>query len=124
MLQRKGNYRHFFVKSISSAIFMILVGCGSEKLNVPTQEAFQPSFSSIRDRIFIPRCINCHSGIVSHKILLSSNQTEAMIVPGNAEKSRIYTSVRDHEMPQYGQNLTDEEVSIIKTWIDSGANDD
>ncbi len=114
----------FLSKSTYISFFIIFVSCGSEKLNVSTTEAFQPSYSSIRDRIFVPRCVNCHSGIVSHKVLLASQEGETMIVPGNAEKSKLYTSVRDHKMPQYGQKLSDAEVNVIKAWIDSGAKDD
>lgn len=113
-------------KSVSLVSLMgLLWGCGSQELQVPTAEAFPPTFTSIRDRILIPRCANCHSGVVSHSILLSeSGSKEPSIVVGDAEGSNFYKAIESGKMPQYGEKLTEEEVAAVKAWIDAGAKND
>ena len=104
------------------SLFIFLWACGSQKLQVPAAQAFSSTFTSIRDRILIPRCANCHGGIISHKVLLAENKMT--IVPGDAANSRLYTVIESGEMPKYGQRLTDEEISAIQNWIEQGAKND
>lgn len=100
--------------------------CGSQQAEIPLKAAFPPTFTMIRNRIFIPRCVVCHSGIVSHKVLLTSqsDQNQKFLVPGNAANSRLYTSLVSGKMPQYGQKLTDAELTAVREWITAGALDD
>jgi uncharacterized membrane protein len=120
---KKGVSVSFLAKTICiSILFIIFFGCGSENLQLPADVAFPPTFTNIRNRILIPRCANCHSGVVSHKVLLA---TEKMaIVPGNSAESTLYQKIESGEMPKYGQKLTDEEMEAIKSWIDNGAKND
>lgn len=108
-----------------------MVSCGSKELLVPEEEAYPATFTTIRDRILIPRCVNCHSGIVSHDFLLTDTQKEGpsetperTVIPGDAEGSSLYKNIKNAKMPAYGQKLSEAEIKAIKKWIDNGAKND
>lgn len=112
---------------IALGLALLCSSCGSEKLEVAESEMVQPTFSSIRDRIFIPRCAMCHSGIVSHSLLTSSStskENSTRIVAGDAQNSDLYQQILGGGMPQYGDKLKDYEIKAVKDWIDRGAMDD
>ncbi len=77
-------------------------------------------------------CWNCHSADVqladldlsTREAAIRGGEHGAAIVPGSADKSRLYRMVAGLEsitMPMDGSSLTPAEISAIKTWIDQGA---
>ncbi len=53
--------------------------------------------------------------------------TSGMIVPGKPEESRILTVIQedpeaDKAMPPVSHRLTKDEISLLRTWIEEGAN--
>ena len=78
-------------------------------------------------------CWNCHSADVqladldlsTREAAIRGGEHGAAIVPGSADKSRLYRMIAGLEsitMPMDGSSLTPAEISAIKTWIDQGLN--
>ncbi|CAG5011659.1 hypothetical protein DYBT9275_04994 [Dyadobacter sp. CECT 9275] len=79
-------------------------------------------------------CMGCHGGVkkagdvsflFEHEMLEPGKSGKIPVVRGNAEASemirRIESKDPDERMPKNGVPLTDEEVSILKKWINEGA---
>lgn len=79
-------------------------------------------------KIFEAYCVKCHAGIAAPKgvDLTSLPGVRAALVPGDAEKSRIFKAVLGiggvDQMPPY-RYLTMEQVQALRRWINSGADE-
>lgn len=76
------------------------------------------------------RCIECHGPEKQKGKLRLDNQEDAhddwSIVPGDAEESEVIYRVTldaddDDIMPPKGDPLTEEEIALLREWIDTGA---
>ena len=86
------------------------------------------TFSETIQPIFDDSCINCHNG--SHftgldlrsytGVTESSNNNVQIIISGDHENSLLWQYVNSGTMPPSGQ-LTSDQVNLIATWIDEGA---
>ncbi len=89
------------------------------------------SFSKDIQPVFEKSCWNCHSSAVQlSKLSLATRETALKggehgpaIVPGSADKSRLYRLAAGLEKPSMpiGGKLSAEEIETIKLWIDQGA---
>ena len=96
-----------------------LSSCGSRTLLADDSEVFPPTFTAIRSRILVPRCVNCHAKLVSLTAFTSD-----LVIPGDAAGSRLYKVVKSGDMPRYSPALKDPELKAIETWITNGAKND
>ncbi len=84
--------------------------------------------------IFVKRCSECHGPDMQKAGLRLDQRASAVrggksgkasLVPGQSQESalfqRITTSDPDDIMPPKGARLTDEQVALIRAWIDQGA---
>ncbi len=73
-------------------------------------------------------CAGCHGSdgkakggfdyVLDRERLVNRNK----VVPGKAAQSQLFVRVRDGEMPPVGRKApTDEEIALLKGWIDAGA---
>ena len=73
-------------------------------------------------------CYDCHRGVKAKGDLRIDDHQSALaaIVPGKADESslidRITTTDEDEIMPPKGDPLNENEIAVLKRWIDSGAN--
>lgn len=123
-------------------LLVLLNGCERELAPVgPGPEPLQPTFSSIQDNILTPKCVNlgCHPPAgpmslqkgVAYGNLVNQPSAYGMprVDPGNAENSALYLKVigdprvggPSARMPLGGPPLSQEEINVIKQWIDQGA---
>ena len=74
-------------------------------------------------------CFHCHGedgsakgglDVRLRKLLFKGGKHGTAIVPGQAEKSLLYTKIRDGEMPKEQANLSTTEVETIRQWIEQG----
>jgi mono/diheme cytochrome c family protein len=87
------------------------------------------SFSKEIMPIFEASCVNCHGvekinrglDLTSYDKLMAGSVKGAVIVAGNADNSTLFQQVAQKKMPKRGSKLTDEQVNIIKEWINGGA---
>lgn len=96
----------------------------------------QPSISyndHIRP-IFNNKCLPCHGGIKQlggfsllfpEEALDTTKTGVYAIVPGKHKRSELFKRITHHDpelrMPQEAEPLTENEIKLIKTWIDEGA---
>jgi len=117
-----------------SAIFItaILSACGSQApvaSPTPRDLASPVSFSKDVMPIFKTSCVKCHGvekisrglDMTAYEKLMNGSIKGPVVVPGNAEKSNLFTLTEQGKMPKQGQNLTAAQLEIIKSWIDAGA---
>ncbi len=78
-------------------------------------------------------CVSCHSAdlklaeldLSTRDAAMKGGEHGAVIVPGSAERSKLYRMVAgldEPAMPMQGDPLTKTEITAIQTWIDRGAN--
>lgn len=75
------------------------------------------------------RCIQCHGGefpsedlnTESYESLMSGSQNGLVIIAGDANNSLIIEKLESGQMPKRGQNLTAEQIELIRQWINEGA---
>lgn len=85
------------------------------------QTSVQPTFSSISENIFTPKCASCHSPsgpmpVTNYNYLISSG----WVVPDNLNNSTLYQAVKNGTMPPSGA-LAQSDVDTIGQWITDGA---
>ncbi|KAF0178707.1 MAG: hypothetical protein FD161_1751 [Limisphaerales bacterium] len=75
-------------------------------------------------------CFHCHGEEGKTKggldarlrhLIAKGGESGPAIVPGKPDKSRLFTMVRDGEMPQSERKLSKEQVELIRQWIAGGA---
>ena len=93
----------------------------------------EESISQSARRVLEKHCVSCHgttlmSGLDlrQKEAMLRGGARGAAITPGNAEESLLFLAVSHHEsvdvrMPLGGQRLTDQELEVLRRWIDLGA---
>jgi hypothetical protein len=97
-------------------------------LALPVWAAEPPSFAKDVAPLLRSRCLKCHAGrrargdldLTSRGKLLAGGSHGAVVLPGQASKSLLYTHVKDGKMPPR-QPLSAGEVELIRRWIDAGA---
>src|SRR5215831_16839167 len=95
------------------------------------QTAKTVSFARDVAPILSKKCMQCHGlanpmaglDLRTREGALTGGKHGPVIVPGNATASRLYKQVAAQEQPQMplGGKLSDEEIAILKAWIDTGA---
>ncbi|HEX4950095.1 MAG TPA: DUF1553 domain-containing protein, partial [Blastocatellia bacterium] len=100
-----------------------------------TPSAAQVSSSLAQQAFFLlqQKCAQCHGASVqmsgldlrTREVMLKGGASGAAIVPGKAEASLLYRRVTGAEQPQMPlapqSPLTAQEIALLKTWIDQGA---
>lgn len=99
--------------------------------NETVTERSVPSYEAQIRPIFRAHCTHCHgeeakpAGNVDLRLrrfmLRTTKDGEALLVPGKPDESAIWRVIYEGEMPKKGKKLSDEEKSLLDTWIRSGA---
>lgn len=87
------------------------------------------SFTGEIAPLLAARCLSCHGARVAkgrvdlenYSAILRGGKDGKIIVRGDPESSSLYRSVADGLMPEQGDLLSDEEISLIGKWIELGA---
>jgi len=111
---------------LSGMIMYILSSCTPGEQEVSFAHDIRP--------ILKDKCMSCHGGVAQqgglsflfeehlYKLLKTGKKA---VVPGHAGKSEIYQRViaKDPQkvMPPEGEKLTEEEISLLESWINQGA---
>jgi hypothetical protein len=131
-------WKNHNVRSDYLLVFFILVAvlllsaCGGQ-----TGQAVQPtagtlpsgSFSKDVLPILQNSCVSCHGGektnkgldVTSYDKLMAGSANGAVIVPSNADGSKLIQMVADGKMPKRGQALSAAQVQMLKDWVNAGA---
>jgi hypothetical protein len=75
------------------------------------------------------RCINCHGGdrteeglsLRTYSDILSGSENGSVVIPNNADHSKLAELILNQKMPKRGPKLTPPQVQLIIDWINQGA---
>lgn len=126
---------------ILATLLLILTGCGKEKC--PTEPTTDPSLTTDIQPIFNKSCAfaNCHDASAAAGLDLSTGKSYAnlvnvasmndpakvRVIPNDAGNSYLYLKIIGDpndgtlRMPIGGSPLSDNEIQLIKNWIDAGS---
>ena len=104
-------------------LFVLLAGC-----------AGKVDFNAEIRPILNAQCVTCHGGVKTNAALnlqfrdlalLGGESGEPAIVPGNADASAVMKMIThadaEFRMPKDGEPLTEEQIDLIRRWINQGA---
>jgi mono/diheme cytochrome c family protein len=91
--------------------------------------AVEASFSKDILPIFTAKCVNCHGvekinrglDLTSYDKTMAGSVKGPVISTGDAESSTLFKLVLEGKMPKRGGKLTAEQITLIKEWINAGA---
>jgi mono/diheme cytochrome c family protein len=74
-------------------------------------------------------CVKCHGvekvsrglDLTTFEKMMNGSIKGPVVVPGNAEKSNLFSLAKQGKMPKQGQKLSEAQLEILRSWIDSGA---
>jgi hypothetical protein len=113
-------------------VALILVVMGLASLPVEATET-TPDFNRDVAPILVKRCLECHQNstasgnlkLVSHADMIEGGDSGPVLEPGDVEGSLLFERILDGEMPPElkgkSQKLPDDEIDVIKRWIEAGA---
>jgi uncharacterized membrane protein len=99
---------------LTSCNYSINKSSKSDRPELSPIEKASLSYEIVRSRIFAPKCVACH-GSSSGRVLLDSFEAVTSHLPA-VERAVFF----DKSMPKSG-SLTDDELAILRAWIDAGA---
>ena len=114
--------------SLASAV------CHADEVKLPPPANRQIDFVKDVQPIFAAACYSCHGSekqkssyrLDAKASALASGDIGQAIVPGKSAESPLIHYVAGLEedllMPAEGERLTDEQIGILRAWIDQGAN--
>lgn len=104
-----------------------LVGGG----RVASADPTKPTYDEDVLPVFKQHCTNCHGNdkqkgdlnLATFAALQKGGSSGAVVVPGNPDKSRLYTLSTHREepkMPPSGNKVPDPQLNLLKLWIEQG----
>ncbi len=97
----------------------------------PTEAAASSgvSFAANVYPIFEAKCIKCHGvervkeglDMQTYDNLMAGSFNGQVLIPGNADESLLVQLIAKGEMPNRGPKVTEEELQIIRNWVNQGA---
>jgi hypothetical protein len=119
----------FYLSAITCLLIILLVGLQSLSARIHSDPYdFETDVLPILDLY----CLECHGSAMpeaglrldSAAAILKGGDGGPAIVPGQSAKSLLYQVLQGDEefrMPPEGEPVPDEEVEVIRAWIDQGA---
>lgn len=115
-------------KQIPYLILFLMLLTGSAYAQVDYEDEIQPIFNA--------NCTSCHGGnsgvtLTSYSAVMNSVGDQygtEIVVPGEPDESPLVDKIEPNpqfgsRMPQTGSSLSDDDIALIRTWIEEGANE-
>lgn len=128
--------KYFRNVALSGGGFLLLSLTGGSNANAADEPTV---YGNVIAPIFHAKCVACHGpdkkkgkmAMHTFELLMKGGSSgETSIVPNHSDKSEVYARVilpeddDDHMPPEGKDQLTKDEVAVIKWWIDSGGSAD
>lgn len=91
---------------------------------LPVATPLEAKFSSISQKILVPKCVGCHGPTLAEEGIRYDSHalTLRTVVPGNAALSLLHNQCNTGQMPPDNTlRLTAEEMDVLGEWINAGA---
>lgn len=107
----------------------------NETAATETPAAAQPaaasavSFSKDLQPLLQESCVSCHGGertsraldLKTFESLMAGSQNGAVIVPGQADSSKLVQAIQSGKMPKRGTKWTADQLKLLVDWVNAGA---
>lgn len=94
-----------------------------------------PSFADDIMPIFVESCVSCHGeldengfpyteaglSLMTYEDLMKGSEFGSVVEPGNPDDSYLLEMVANGDMPDEGDPLSVEQIELIRSWIEAGA---
>ncbi len=81
--------------------------------------------------IFVKRCVMCHSAqgaglglrLDTYEDAIAGSQNGAVLLPGDSERSELVRRLQGRSLPRMpllSRPLSEEDVDLVRRWIDAG----
>lgn len=121
-------------RSARSPILMIALCCIALTYTAHSQDERQtePTYATDIYPLFQAQCAKCHTkktrgglSVNTREAVLKGGKSGKVVLPGESQNSLLYKMVIGQEdvkqMPRKRDPLNDQELKLIKKWIDQGA---
>ena len=133
---QRGLSRSAWTIAVSGAV---LVTLGTVPPTSPPRTAPPPmgqvSFAGDVMPIFQARCVECHGAtddngevrleaslnLTSHEGVMAGSEFGSVVEPGDTEGSYLLELIVEGDMPEEGDPVPEEEIDIVRSWIQAGA---
>src|SRR5688500_4383518 len=124
--QPKGLMRRSLARSLAG-VFLLVLGAATAPARAEVDYVRQVK------PIFAARCASCHGALKQKSelrldaapLIFKGGKHGPILVPGKSAESRLIHAVTGtngaEQMPEEGAPLKDEEIALLKQWIDEGA---
>ncbi|MFK7779034.1 MAG: DUF1549 domain-containing protein, partial [Gimesia sp.] len=118
--------RRLFLAYVLSVFFCLNVTQAED----PAKKTASLSFEKDVRKILKVHCLHCHGEVGVKegnldlrlkRLMITGGDSGPSIVPGKSDQSELISRVLAHEMPPEDKHMPQEEVEILKRWIDQGA---
>jgi hypothetical protein len=117
------------LKRMGKLLFRLLIGTAFSFNLIQLVSAQTISFENQIFPILQNKCSECHGDenpevrltVVNYEQLMQGSEFGIVVNPGDPVTSYMIEMIALGEMPQDGEPVTDQELSLIKTWIEEGA---
>ena len=124
----KSHLNGLTVIAVLSAVFLLIVCCGSRKAPiaiVKTPEG-NVSFRGTVSPILEDQCTRCHGSrgglsVESYEMLMKGGESGPCISPGDPNSSLLIQKIEQRQRPAIFHSLTNDRIKAIRTWIAEGA---
>jgi mono/diheme cytochrome c family protein len=118
-----------FEKSLSILIALAMIAATAELADAQDTGSTNVDFNKQIRPIFTRHCTACHGGVKQAAGFSFVRAELAMdsIEPGDADASYLFERVIEEDdenrmpPPEHGPRLSDDEVALLRAWIDQGA---
>ncbi|HEY2911139.1 MAG TPA: c-type cytochrome domain-containing protein, partial [Gemmataceae bacterium] len=117
------------MRHIACSLAVVLLASGQR---IALADPTKPTYDGEVAAIFKQHCTNCHGNdkqksdlnLATFAALQKGGSSGAIVVPGNADKSRLYSltaHLEEPKMPPKGDKLPLAQLNLLKLWIEQGA---
>lgn len=121
------------------ALVFLLAACGGNGMEETAPPATKEmssggdsvSFANDVLPIINNRCAKCHGGdriekqlnLLSYSTLIAGSENGPVVVPGDADSSKLIELIATQKMPKRGAKLNTVQVQVFTDWVNQGALD-
>ena len=100
------------IRAFALAVFAFAISACNNG-GIADNHARKASFSQLRDKVLVPRCIHCHSEYKTEQGLAPD------LIPGHPEQSPLYKTIASGEMPKQDSPLARPLVELVRNYIEN-----
>ena len=118
----------FRISPVCAFLAPVIILAAAVVVRAADKPPANPSFVRDIAPLLVEKCGRCHVNnnrgrlsMASFESLIRGLPSGPVIVPGDAQASKLIAAVRSGKMPKGGPKLKDDEIALLSNWVKSGA---